>query len=171
MSADTRPTTFRDVVWVAICLLVLFLGCAILTTATSSRGIDVKESKAQLGCARLAQAIERYLESDANKKPEPPATLRDLLKPPFGGKSFLRNGEEAELIDPWDNPYQMEVIKRADGDEFFLVFTMTPDGTPISQFGIGENVHTGRDQNSRSIIENPPCLAHRQELVSLVASS
>lgn len=55
---------------------------------------------------------------------------------PFGGSSFLRHGAEG-LIDPWEKRYEMERQQKPDGTAFILVKTTAPDGTLITQFGIG----------------------------------
>lgn len=99
---------------------------------------ETQKSKAQLYCTSIAFAIEAYTNHPDNKQHEQPTALRELLQPPFGGPSFLRNGE-AELLDPWGKPYEMERVRKADGTEIILVKTTAPDGTPISQFGIAGN--------------------------------
>jgi hypothetical protein len=128
----------RRALWVGIVGLSLLFGCGVLINMSASPGINVKQSKAQLGCTELAVALERYIDSEANTKHEWPTTLRDLLQPPLGGPSFLRNGE-TDLLDRWGNPYQFERRQRDDGTEYILVKTTAPDGTPISQFGIAGN--------------------------------
>jgi hypothetical protein len=84
----------------------------------------------------VATAVEAYVYNEANKKHEFPRTLEDLINPPFGGPPFLRNGKY-DLVDCWGTPYEMDRIRKADGTEDVLVKTTAPDGTPISQFGIG----------------------------------
>ena len=97
---------------------------------------DPMKVKAQLACRSISFATEAYANNPANPENELPNTLDDLVQPPFGGTSFLRNGA-AELLDPWGKRYQMRRDTRADGTEYALVTTTAPDGTPISQFGIG----------------------------------
>jgi hypothetical protein len=120
---------------VAVTLAALVVYVQVFVT---SRGYDAKQAKAQLGCQGLATAIETYTEHKANTKHELPRALSELLNPPFGVPSFLRNGE-ADLLDPWGKPYEMELKKRSDESDYILVYTTVPDGTPISQFGIGKN--------------------------------
>ena len=103
-----------------------------------SGGDDAKSARAQLGCKSLETAIEAYIQDKANPKHEFPNTPNDLFEPPFGGPSFLRNGR-ADLIDPWGKPYEFERARWSDGTEYILVKTTAPDGTPISQFGVGPN--------------------------------
>lgn len=101
-----------------------------------------RKELALAGCKRLAKAIEDYQTSDRN-----PGTTADerfpldpnhLDKPPFGGPSFLPNGA-ADFFDPWGKPYQFQLRARADGTTYVLVFTLSPDATPISQFGMYED--------------------------------
>jgi hypothetical protein len=123
-----------------VCLLTL-LACGWIAENTAPGG-DSKKSRAQLGCKNLDVAIEQYTTSRDNPSAALPRQLSDLLQPPFGGKSFLRNGA-ADLIDPWGNAYQMEWRTRSDGTPFILVRATDPDGTPITQFGIGPTAEPG----------------------------
>ncbi len=94
--------------------------------------------RAQAGCKNLALAIEAFVWNPSSAAARFPTDLGELVKPPFGGPSFLRHGT-ADLTDPWGQPYQMAVRKGPgpDGREYGFVTTFMPDGTPISQFGIG----------------------------------
>src|SRR5437773_2571377 len=87
---------------------------------TQSYLLEAQKSKAQLGCMSLATASQKYVESEANAKHELPNILRDLIQPPFGGPPFLGDGE-ADLIDPWGKPYELERAKKPNGDEYILV--------------------------------------------------
>ena len=137
----TEPTRKRSgcwyLMWVSAGGLALLVGCSVWVALTTPSGVDVR-SRSQLGCKSLETAIEAYTQHEANTKHEFPTTLNDLVHPPFGGPSFLRNGE-TDLRDQWGKPYQMERARWPDGEEYILVTTTAPDGTPISQFGIGKN--------------------------------
>jgi hypothetical protein len=39
-----------------------------------------------------------------------PDNLAELLTPPFGGSSFLKNGQE-DLVDPWVSPFQLGLAR------------------------------------------------------------
>ena len=131
--------TFGRVMLVLALTGVLCLVLAIMTghLFTHNGSDDTKTHSAQLGCTSLATAIDAYTQHKDNKQHELPMVLRDLVEPPFGGPSFLRNGE-TDLLDPWGKPCEMERRQFQDGREYILVKTTAPDGTPISQFGIGE---------------------------------
>lgn len=98
--------------------------------------LEQQKRDAHRHCQNLAQAAEAFNLNAANESGYP-RTLKELVMPPFGGPSFLRNGER-DLIDPWGNPYQLEPFQRADGTEVPLVLCFGPDKVPISQFGIGD---------------------------------
>jgi general secretion pathway protein G len=125
---------------IVICVvLVLLAGVAIASE-------NQKKSRAHEQCKYLAKAVKVYTRppgwspgSLAELQMRDSATLNDLVHPPFGGPSWLENGE-ADLIDPWGNPYQMERAKKPNGDEYIIVKTTAPDGTPITQFGIGPDL-------------------------------
>ena len=93
-------------------------------------------SKAQQGCKHLDQAIEQYIGHPANPRHELPDSLDDLDHPPWGGPSLHPLGDTSRP-DPWGKPYQMESATKSNGDKYIIVKTTAPDGTPISQFGIG----------------------------------
>jgi hypothetical protein len=67
-----------------------------------------------------------------------PSGPQDLVQPPFGGQSFLRNGL-VDTLDPWGKTYQFQQHTRGDNSVYILVTTTAPDQTPISQLGIGPN--------------------------------
>ena len=98
---------------------------------------DTKRVAAMAGCKNIATAVEAFTTNPANPDGTIPRELGDLVRPPFGGPSFLRNGA-ADLLDPWGHPYTMSVRRRDNGAEYTLIGTTAPDGTPISQYGIGE---------------------------------
>jgi general secretion pathway protein G len=127
-------------VLVVVAILVILAGVA--TVATTRYLEDAKKTRAQLGCKGIAQAIETYQNNpqnpgltDEERMPQDPSQLVNV---PFGGPSFLRNGE-ADLLDPWGKPYQFEPRTRQDGTTYIIVLTVAPDGTQISQHGIGPN--------------------------------
>jgi general secretion pathway protein G len=104
---------------------------------------EKRKACSHLGCRSVAMAVEAYIHNEANKNHEFPRTLDDLIHPPFGGPPFLRNGNE-DLLDCWGKPYEMERVRKADGTEYVLVKTTAPDGTSISQFGIGPSAQPKR---------------------------
>ncbi len=98
---------------------------------------DARRTVALVGCKNLATAVQAFATNPANPDWTIPRELGDLVRPPFGGPSYLRNGD-ADLIDPWGQPYRMSARKRDDGVDYALISTTAPDGTPINQFGIGK---------------------------------
>lgn len=98
---------------------------------------EAKRNTALLGCKSISIAVDAYRLSPSNPDGSLPSAPTDLVNPPFGGPSFLRNGQK-DLLDPWGNPYQFKLQTRKDGVEVVLISTTAPDGTPISQHGIGE---------------------------------
>lgn len=77
---------------------------------------DARVARATLGAMALKQACQAYALNPANAGNEYPKRLGDLVEPPFGGASLLRNGIP-DLIDPWGRVYRYEVVKAADGTE------------------------------------------------------
>lgn len=131
--ARRRGFTLLEVL-VVVAILVILAGIAVVAVPRYIE--DGKRTAAMAGCQNLAKAIEAYMNNPANPGNAMPQQLSDLIQPPFGGPSYLRNGE-ADTIDPWGKPYQIQPAQRADGTVYPLVTTTAADGTPISQFGIG----------------------------------
>lgn len=101
-----------------------------------------KKEQAHRQCVTITKGITTYQINPANPgvtdAEKLPDKLTDLLHP-FGGNTPLLEGGERDLIDPWGKRFQMERRQRDDGTEWVLIKTTAPDGTPITQFGIGPN--------------------------------
>lgn len=109
------------------------------TPPTPEQLLKGAKEKARLGCVKISKAIDSYALSSSNpgnsdEERLPPA-LESLLSPVWS-TSFLPDGSNS-LIDPWGKKYQPQQSAREDGTAYIIVFTRAPDGTPISQFGIG----------------------------------
>jgi general secretion pathway protein G len=120
-------------VLVVVAILVILAGVGIVATTRYLE--DSRKNTAQLNCQGLAQAVEAYRMNPQSGN-EYPETLAHLLQPPFGGTSFLKNGQN-DLIDPWSHQYQYQLVQGADGAMMPLIYTTAPDGTSISQYGAG----------------------------------
>lgn len=95
--------------------------CALLALTLSSvtfadeKDESAKEQKATQSIQSIQLACEAYLASPSNVKGTYPQFLGDLVRPPFGGAAFLRNGDK-DLTDPWNNPFQYKVAKDEKGN-------------------------------------------------------
>src|SRR4051812_33978765 len=118
-------------VLVVVAILVILSTVAVVATTRYLE--DARKSRAQLQCKSLAQTIEAY-QANPQSGNQYPENLQQLLQPPFGGTSFLKNGQD-DLIDPWGQPYQVQFVQGADGSQQPLAHTTAKDGTPISQYG------------------------------------
>lgn len=98
--------------------------------------IHSKKEFACGGCGTLAKSCDAFQQSALNPNGSPPRTLGELHRPPWGGGTFLPDGEH-NLRDPWGNPYLMQPRTRADGLPYLLIVSIAPDGTLISQCGVG----------------------------------
>ena len=99
-------------------------------------GGPTNKDVARSGCGTLAKACDAFQQSTLNPNGSPPRTLDELHRPPWGGGTFLPDGEH-NLRDPWGNPYLMQPRTRADGLPYLLIVSIAPDGTLISQCGVG----------------------------------
>jgi hypothetical protein len=112
------------------------VGLGVLTLLVAWPGVraDDKEAEkqailqAQLQRNSILAACEAYHASPQNKTGAHPTILPELVKPPFGGSSFLRNGEK-DLVDPWGKMFQYAVAKDEKGNLRPYVWTeRTVDG-------------------------------------------
>jgi general secretion pathway protein G len=124
-------------VLVVVAILVILASVGIV--ATTKYLEDARKSKAQLQCQSFAEACEAYYlnpQSGGNY----PTQLSDLNQPfgGTGGQSYLKNGVN-DLVSPWgqQSQYVLTTYQNSDGSLRPLVQINAPDGTPISQFGIG----------------------------------
>ena len=101
-------------------------------------GEDAKKTQAALQCKSIEQACQAYyLNSQSNGSY--PQSLNDLLQPFGGTQAFLKNGQ-LDLNDPWHQQFQYNPnYMGPDGSNQVMVSTRAPDGTAISNFGIGPN--------------------------------
>jgi general secretion pathway protein G len=138
----TRRAAFTLIeVLVVVAILVILAGVGIVAYMRYLE--DAKKTQAQLQCKSLAEACEAYYLNPQSGNSYP-TSWQDLLVP-FGGTggsiSFLKNGQR-DITTPWPtspNPqYQLQVVNNSDGSSIPLVTCTAPDGTPISQFGIGQ---------------------------------
>jgi hypothetical protein len=125
--------------WILVLLVGAPVGFLILILACPGYegGDHTKTHVAHLTCSSLSQAAEAYRSHPNNPKHEFPRALTDLLKPPWGGSSYLKNGR-ADLLDPWGKEYEIEISQFEDGREYVFIKTTRPDGVLISNFGIGK---------------------------------
>jgi hypothetical protein len=89
---------------------------------------EVKGTVAGLRARSIVLACEAYRANPANAKGVFPASLKDLVTPPFGGAAYLKNAQ-ADLLDPWGREFRYEVVTDDKGGERPYVWTeRTADG-------------------------------------------
>lgn len=120
-------------VLVVVAILVILASVAII--AVPRYIDDARKNQALLRAQALAQACESYNLNSANDNGYP-QTLQDLVTPPFGGPSFLKNNEK-DFMTPWNQPFNYTLHTRNDQTQVPYITTQAPDQTPISNFGIG----------------------------------
>ena len=100
------------------------IGATAFFTAGSQAKIDQATLKAQ---KIQTQAKSFYTKSSGVW----PSSLQDLIISQGPGVPPLLDGGEADITDPWGNPYQFSIDLNQSGVETFYVFTQSPDGAPI----------------------------------------
>jgi hypothetical protein len=135
-----RSSKWRLKPWEVLVLgtAVAYVGLIVLAIYSYRPGIDVKETRSLFTCKDLAKAVDVYVDHPANTDHRLPGRVAELIHPPWGGPSLYRDGAE-EPLDPWGNPFRLEHRRTLDGEDIVLVWTAKPDGTRISQFGVGQS--------------------------------
>jgi general secretion pathway protein G len=132
----TRRAAFTLLeVLVVVAILVILAGVGVVSYNRIME--DARKGTAQTDCQGISESIDLYIKSPSNSTGAEPSSLQDLISPPFGGQSFLKDSQKG-LRDPWGKEYQIQRKDMADGSTIWLVYTTAPDGTPISQYGIGQ---------------------------------
>ena len=118
---------WRRLHWVLVALVFAITCYVIIKPPAPVPPAPVHESdetKALVQAEAIVYACVEYRDSPANpQRGKYPATLSELVNPPFGGPSFLRKGEQ-DLIDPWENLYHFEVGKGFNGEVEVRVCTV-----------------------------------------------
>lgn len=130
----TRRAAFT-LLEVLVVVAIIVILATVASVAVFRNLEDAKKSKAQLQAQTISKAMQAYYmrAESGNTYPESP---QQLLQPPWGGTSFLPNGQQ-DLLDPWNNPYQFQPGQGPDGSQIIFVYCTTPDNVRISQYGIG----------------------------------
>ena len=122
-------------VLIVVAIIVILAGGAVIAIPRILE--DVKKSRAHTSAVNIAKMCEAYKINSANVDQSYPSGINDLIQPPFGGASYLTNGP-SDLMTPWNGQFTIEPKEKSDGSVYILVWTTAPDGTPISNFGIGQ---------------------------------
>src|SRR5262245_53091946 len=128
-------------VLIVVAIIVILAGGAIIAVPRILE--DVKKTRAHTSALNISKMCEAYKINPANPTNSYPTSPQDLISPSFGGTSYLQNGPE-DLNTPWGTPPQqftLEVRTKSDGSEYMLVHTTAPDGTPVSNFGVGPKAY------------------------------
>ena len=88
---------------------------------------DAREAVAERNMQSLSNACESYY-LNPNSKQSYPSLLRDLVSPPWGGPSYVKDGATA-LLDPWGNPFRYATSQGKKGNPItFIWVERTEDG-------------------------------------------
>ena len=113
---------------VLVVVAILVILASVATFATVSYLTQAKIDQATLKAQKIqTQAKSFYTKSSGVW----PSSLQDLIISQGPGVPPLLDGGEADITDPWGNPYQFSIDLNQSGVETFYVFTQSPDGAPI----------------------------------------
>src|SRR6516164_9574109 len=99
-----RAFTLMEVL-VVVAILVILAGVAIIAVPRYIE--DARKSRAHLAAKSIEQACEAFHTNPANQDGHYPQSGQELLQPPFGGSSYLKNGL-ADLNTPWNQQFTLE---------------------------------------------------------------
>jgi general secretion pathway protein G len=122
---------------VLVVVAILVILASVASVATFSQLEKAKERQAQLKARILSQACEQYF-LDPNSNSTYPTSVQQLVTPPWGQTStpFLKDITN-DILDPWQKPYQIQMTSLDNQTQTVLIMTSSPQGTPISQYGVG----------------------------------
>lgn len=124
-------------VLVVVAILVILAGVA--TVATTKYLEDARKNSAVLQCKTIANACESFM-LDPNSGGNYPQSVQELISPHWGGGSFLKDPQK-DSVDPWGKTFILEpkILDGSNSNLTMVVRTTARDGTPISNFGTGQN--------------------------------
>jgi hypothetical protein len=88
-----------------------------------------KVDQATIQATNIQKAATAYFTKSGGLWPESLQVL--AMRDPNTGTAPLLEGGESALIDPWQQPYQFEVVLDDTGTERFVVYTVSPEGQRI----------------------------------------
>jgi hypothetical protein len=94
--------------WAIVAVAALCVAGVVLTVSTTRYGTPERVSRAVLQAAALLTACEAYREHPESGN-RYPASLAELVEPPFGGGPFLKDPAN-DLLDPWGNPFKYALV-------------------------------------------------------------
>jgi hypothetical protein len=113
--------------WAAVALAALLAAAVILAVCMSQNFTQDRSSRAVLQFKLLLTACEAYRENPKSGN-RYPATLAELVEPPFGGGPFLKDPAN-DLLDPWGNPFKYALVTDGTGKPVPYVWAeRTADG-------------------------------------------
>ncbi len=113
--------------WLVTVPAVLFVGLVVVAVCTTRYLGPTKTSDAAFRSMAVLKACEAY-RNHPNAGDRYPASLAELVHPPWGGSSFL-NDPEHDLTDAWGNPFRYAVVLGEDGEAVPYVWAeRTVDG-------------------------------------------
>jgi general secretion pathway protein G len=134
----TRRAAFT-LLEVLVVVAILVILATVATVATTRYLETAKKSKAQLQAANIHKAVEAFM-TDPNNAGIELQSLSDLAQSGEGyGTAYLKNGLE-DLQAPWPGKtFDVRKVEggNGDGSDLYLIWTQAPDGTYITQFGVG----------------------------------
>ena len=114
---------------VLVVVAILVILASVATFATVSYLAGAKIDQASLQATNIQKAAMAYYTKSGGTYPES-LQLLVMTDPNTGTKPLLEGGESA-ILDPWQQPFQFEVILDDAGAERFVVYTVSPEGQRI----------------------------------------
>ena len=127
LTARTRAGFTLLEVLVVVAILVILASVA--TFATVSYLAGAKVDQATLQAQNIQKAGMAYYTKSGGMWPDSLQLL--VMRDPNTGTQPLLEGGESAILDPWQQPYQFEVIQDDTGTERFVVYTVSPEGNRI----------------------------------------
>ena len=133
-----RPTTRRvtartragfTLLEVLVVVAILVILASVATFATVSYLAGAKVDQAGLQATNIQKAAMAYYTKSGGTYPDSLQLL--VVRDATTGTQPLLEGGESAILDPWQQPFQFEIIMDNAGAERFVVFTTSPEGQRI----------------------------------------
>ena len=114
---------------VLVVVAILVILASVATFATVSYLAGAKIDQASLQATNIQKAAMAYYTKSGGTYPDSLQLL--VTRDPTTGTPPLLEGGESAILDPWQQPFQFEVIMDDAGAERFVVYTTSPEGQRI----------------------------------------
>ena len=120
-----------------VVVLIIGMLATLVAPAVLGQSAEAALQKAKTDIKGIEDGITRFILQNRGQVP----TMEDLLTEDEHGEPWINGGdfnEDGEMVDPWNNPYQLEQLAARKFD----VYSLGPDGEEDSE----DDIHSARNR-------------------------